>query len=119
MSTSCSSGINSWPSHIPHFISDIHMSIKCFKIKLFAYDTNCFFSGKDFKTLRETVVRDVSSLQYWVNANKLTVNFDPRQSCFSIFKRVNSQLPDSSDDGLQIFDNTLTRKNKTTYLGLV
>ena len=71
-------------------------------------------------TLRETVVREVSSLQHWVNANKLTINFDPQKSCFSIFKPLNSQLPESSDDdGLQIIGNTLTRQDKATNLGLV
>ena len=101
------------------FINDIHTSIECSKIKLFADDTNCFFSGKDFENLRETVVREVSSLQHWANANKLTINFDSQKSCFSIFKPLNSQLPESSDDGLQIFGNTLTHQNKTTYLGVV
>ena len=99
------------------FINDIHTSIKCSKIKLFADDTNRFFSRKDFETLRKTVVRKVSSLQHWVNADKLTIKFDPQKSCFSIFKPLNSQLPEFSDDGLQIFNNTLTRQNKTPYLG--
>ena len=119
MSIWCSSGINPWPSPIPHFINDINTSVKCSKIKLFADDTNCFFSRIDFETLRETVVREVSSLQHWVNANKLTINFDPQRSCFSIFKLLNRQLNESSDDGLQIFGNTLTCQNKTTYLLLV
>ena len=57
-------------------------------------------------------------VQHWVNANKLTINFDPQKSCFSMFKALNSQLPESSDDGLQIFGNTLTHQNKTTK-GLV
>ena len=39
------------------FINDIHTSIKCSKMKLSADDTNCFFSGINFVTLRETVVR--------------------------------------------------------------
>ena len=30
------------------FINDIHRTIKCSKIKLFADDTNCFFKGKGF-----------------------------------------------------------------------
>ena len=101
------------------FINGIHTSIKCSKVKLFADDTNRFFSGEDFEALRETVVREVSSQQHWVNAEKLTINFDPRKSCFSIFKPSNSQLPESSDGGLQIFGNTFTHQNKTTYLGLV
>ena len=68
------------------FINDINTTIKCSKIKLFADDMNCFFSGIDFETLRKTVVREVSSLQHWVNANRLTINFGPQKSCFSIFK---------------------------------
>ena len=36
-----------------------------------------------------------------------------------MFKPLNSQLPESSYDGLQIFGNTLTHQNKTTHLGLV
>ena len=45
------------------FINDIHRTIKCSKIKLFADDTNCFFKGKDLNTLKETVTRELSSLQ--------------------------------------------------------
>ena len=89
------------------FINNTHTSIECSKIKLSADGTDCFFSGKDFETLRETVVREVSSLQHWVNANELTINFDPRKSCFSIFKPLNSHLPDLCHDGLQIFENTV------------
>ena len=47
-------------------------------IKSFADDTNCFFSGYDFETIRETVVTEVCSLQQWINANKLTINYDPK-----------------------------------------
>ena len=60
------------------FINDIHEAIKCSTIKLFADDTNCFFSGYDFETLRETVVTEVCSLQQWINANKLTINSDKK-----------------------------------------
>ena len=69
MSIWCLSGINSWPSHFFLIvINDIHTSIKCSKIKLCVDDTDCFFAGKDFKTLiRETVFREVSSLHHWVN----------------------------------------------------
>ena len=60
------------------FINDIHEAIECFTIKLFADDTNCFFSGYDFETLRETVVTGVCSLQQWINAKKVTINCDPK-----------------------------------------
>ena len=60
------------------FINDIHEAIKCSTIKLFADDANCFFSRYNFETLRETVVTEVCSVQQWINANKLTINYDPK-----------------------------------------
>ena len=37
------------------FMNDIHTSLKHSNIKLFADDTNCFFSGNNFHSLRDTV----------------------------------------------------------------
>ena len=31
-----------------------------------------------FETLKETVVTEACSLQQWINANKLTNNYDPK-----------------------------------------
>ena len=101
------------------FINDIHEAIKCSTIKLFADDTNCFFSGYDFETLRETVVTEVCSLQQWINANKLTINYDPKKSRFSVFKPLNRELPDTYKDDLFIHDNILKYKEHTNYLGLI
>ena len=101
------------------FINDIHEAIKCSTVKLFADDTNCFFSGYDFETLRETVVTEVCSLQQWINANKLTINYDPKKSRFSVFKPLNRELPDTYKDDLFIHDNILKYKEHTNYLGLI
>ena len=67
------------------YINDISHSLNEVIIKLFADDTNCFFSGEDFDSLMEIVTSEMNSLQNWINANKLTINFDPNKSCYNVF----------------------------------
>ena len=61
------------------FINDIHSSLDKIIIKLFADDTNCFVSGNDFNLLERTAETELNKLQKWINANKLTINFDPKK----------------------------------------
>ena len=58
--------------------NDIHNSLDNIIIKLFADDTNCFISGSDFNSLERLVEIGLDELPKWVNANKLTINFDPK-----------------------------------------
>ena len=88
-------------------MNDIHTSLKHSNIKLFADDTNCFFSGNNFHSLQETVITEVCLLQNWVNANELTITFDPDKSCCTVFKPTNKKLPDSYKDGLIPHNNVL------------
>ena len=60
------------------FINDIHKSLNNIVIKLFADDTNCFISDKDFNSLERLAEIELNKLQKWINANKLTINFDPK-----------------------------------------
>ena len=69
-----------------------------------------------FETLRETVVTEVCSLQQWINANKLTINYDPKISRFSVFKPLTRELADTYKDDLFIHDNLLKYKEHTNYL---
>ena len=68
------------------FINDIHRSVSKITIKLFADDTNCFISDKNFNSLERSVEIEQNRLQKWINANKLTINFDPKKSSYCIFK---------------------------------
>ena len=68
------------------FINDIHMSLSKITIKLFADDTNCFISDKNFNSLERLVEIELNRLQKWINANKLTSNFDPKKLSYCIFK---------------------------------
>ena len=96
------------------FTNDIHTSLKHSNIKLFADDTNCFFSGNNFHSLEDTVITEVCSLQNWVNTNELTINFDLDKSCCTVLKPTNKKLPDSYKDGLILHNNVL--QYRTDYL---
>ena len=75
------------------FINDIHNSLDKIIIKLFADDRNCFVSGNDFNLLERLAETGLNKLQKWTNANKLTINFDPKKSSYCIFKPRNKCLP--------------------------
>ena len=71
-------------------------------MKLFADDTNCFLSGNDFNLLERRAELELNKLQKWVNANKLTINFDPKKSSYCIFKPNNRNLPVNFGRGLKM-----------------
>ena len=73
------------------FINDINKSLENIIIKLFADDTNCFISGNNFNQLERLVEVELNKLQKWINANKLTINFDPQKSSYYIFKPKKKQ----------------------------
>ena len=82
------------------YINNINHSSNEVITKVFADDTNCFFSGEDFNSLMEIVTREMNSLRNWINANKLTINFDPNKSCYNAFEPKNKNLPSGYDTGI-------------------
>ena len=101
------------------FINDIHKSLSNIIIKLFADDTNCFLSGKDFNELENIAEIELNKLQKWINTNKLTINFDPKKSSYCIFKPKGKPLPHNFDRGLNVGTNVLKYKPNKKYLGLI
>ena len=100
-------------------INDIHRSLSEITIKLFADGTNCFKSDKDFNALEKLVERELNKLQKWINANKLTINFDPKKSSYCNFKPRGKCFPVNFDRGLKMRSNVLKYKETTKYLGLI
>ena len=103
----------------PLFINDIHRSLNEIRIKLFVDDTDCFISDKDFNSLEKLVERELNKLQKWSNANKLTINFDPKKSSYIIFKPRAKYFPVNFDRGLKMGSNVLKYKETTKYIGLI
>ena len=101
------------------FINNIHNSLDNIIIKLFADDTNCFVSGNDFNSLERLAETELNKLQKWINANKLTINFDPKKSSYCIFKPRNKRLPINFNRGLTMGTEVLKYKENTKYLGLL
>ena len=62
---------------------------------------------------------DFNKLQKWINANKLTINFDPKKSSYCIFKPRNRNLLINFSRGLTMGTNVLKYKENTRYLGLL
>ena len=101
------------------FINDIHNSLDKIIIELFADDTNCFVSGNDFNLLERLAETELNKLQKWINANKLTIHFDPEKSSYCIFKPRNKCLPVNLNRGLRMSTKVLKYKENTRYLVLL
>ena len=101
------------------FINDINKSLENIIVKLFADDKNCFISGNDFNKLERLSEVELNKLQKWINANKLTINFDPKKSSYCIFKPKNKTLPPNFNRGLKMGTNVLKYKENTRYLGAI
>ena len=48
------------------------------------------------------MILEISYFQNWVDANELTINYDPKKSCFSIFKPLNRPLPLNYNDDFPV-----------------
>ena len=100
-------------------MTNINKSLDHIIVKLFAGDTNCFISGNNFNQLERLVEVELNKLQKWINANKRTINFDPKKSSYCIFNPKNKILPPNFDRGLNIGTNVLRYKENTKYLGVI
>ena len=100
------------------FINDMPSSLKQIILKLFADETDCFYAGHDLDALFENIEDDMESFYKWIRANKLTINFYPTKSCYSIFKPQNQTLPNTYKNGIKIGNHILAYQTWTKYLGI-
>ena len=75
------------------FINDIYKSLHNIIIKLFTDDTNCFLSGDDYNLLEKQAELELNKLQKWVNANKLTIHFDPKNRVIAFLSPITETCP--------------------------
>ena len=62
---------------------------------------------------------ELNKLQKWINADKPTINFDPKKSSYCISKPRNKCLPVHFNRGLTMGTKVLKYKENTRYLGLL
>jgi len=75
------------------YINDIHLSSKFFNFVLFADDTNIFFSGSNLKFVFSTVNTELTNLNDWFKANKLSVNIDKTKYILFIKPSKTDSIP--------------------------
>ena len=56
------------------YINDLYKTSKRINTIMFLDDTNFFYSNKDIKYLFNTMNKDLSRMETWLNANKLSLN---------------------------------------------
>jgi hypothetical protein len=93
------------------YVNDIANCINQGKIRLFADDTNLFFSDKSIPTLQSQANSALANLYKWFSANKLTLNSD--KTCYTLFS--NSNVPP-----IELFLNghAIKQVSETKYLGM-
>ena len=56
------------------FVNDLQKSTKFLDPKMFANDTNLFYSNKDINTLFKIANDELNEINEWFRANKLSIN---------------------------------------------
>ena len=57
-------------------INNLNLAIKHCKVHHFADDTNLLYTDNSIKKLNKFLNKDLKNLTNWLNANKITLNFD-------------------------------------------
>ena len=101
------------------FIGNIKEALKDCIIKVSSDDTNFSLSNKNFNMLKNKVISELSCFQTWVDANKLTINYDPKKSCYNIFRPAGKSLPDNYNEDLPVGNDTIQYQHITKYLAII
>ena len=97
------------------YINDFINSSSIFDFHLFADDSNLFYSDKDLEHLEETVNQELSKINTWLCANKLSLNID--KTHFVIFHPYQKKLNYSVK--IEIDDKTINQHKSVKYLGIL
>ena len=96
------------------YINDLHLAIKYCKVHHFADDTNLLNFNKSFKMIEKQVGHDLKYLSYWLNANKICLNFSKNE--IVLFKSVRKQTEATLK--LKLNGKRLYTTNSVKYLGI-
>ena len=96
------------------YINDINHNIKHGNTILFADDTNLLFNDKDLNKLVKTVNSELSNVQNWFAANKLSLNINKTQ--YIIFHPYQKIIPAHND--IILGNNVLKREASAKFLGV-
>ena len=100
------------------FVNDLSNSTKVLDPVLFADDANLFCSDNNITTLFETANLDLSQINDWFLANKLSLNVDKTKHML-FHKRTDQENTHLTLPSLQLNSNIIERENSLKYLGVI
>ena len=95
------------------YINDMHRASKKLKFIHFADDTTVYLSGPNLRELCITVGEELTKIDEWLKANKLSLNID--KTCYMIHTHCNFNLNDCT---IKIRDSPIKYVRSTKFLGL-
>ena len=106
------------PLLFPIFVNDLNNSTKVLDPVLFVDDTNLFCSDNNIRTLFETANQELSQINDWFLANKLSLNVDKAK--YMLFhKCINQENIPLKLPLLQLNSKIIERENSLKFLGVV
>ena len=100
------------------FVNDLNNSTKVFDPVLFANDTNLFCSDNNIRALFETVNQEVSQINDWFIANKLSLNVE-KTKYMSLYKLTDQENIHLKLPPLQLNGNITERENSLKFLVVI
>ena len=73
------------------YVNDFSRGISTGKTIMFADDTNLFFSGNCYNQLFRVANEELTNVDHWLTANKLSLNIS--KTNYIVFRTLNSKLP--------------------------
>lgn len=96
------------------YINDFHHCSNVLNFHLFADDANLFYSNKKLDVLESTLNNELSHVQNWLQANRLSLNV--KKSNFVIFHPPQKKIPFKLK--LYLSNNLLNQVTNIKYLGV-
>ena len=75
------------------YVNDLYKASKLLNPILFADDTNLFYSHSNIKMLYETINKELTHINEWFNANKLSLNTSKTKYTFFHKLRISDHIP--------------------------
>ena len=96
------------------YINHLNLAIKHCKVHHFADDTNLLYTNNSIKKLNKFLNKDLRKVTNWLNANKITLNFDKTEMI--LFKPTKKPL--DCQLKLKLNGKRLYQTSSVKYLGI-
>jgi len=100
------------------YINDLHKSSSALNCILFADDTNLFYSSKNIKTIFHTVNNELTHINEWFKANKLSLNITKTKYTLFMKSSRADNLPLKLPN-LNINKISINRAYSMKFLGII